>query len=68
MSIGIIGVGLPGTAIAQRPLQRGFPVIGYDLAEERRAMLRQLGGVAALSAKEVAHRCDASSSVSPIRR
>ena len=55
--IGVIGLGLIGTSLAQRLLQAGFPVAGFDIAVERRDNLARLGGVACASAKEVGERC-----------
>jgi 3-hydroxyisobutyrate dehydrogenase-like beta-hydroxyacid dehydrogenase len=57
-TIGIIGLGLMGTALAQRLLHRGLGVLGYDLSAERRDELVQAGGQAAGSAVEVARQCE----------
>lgn len=56
--IGLIGLGLMGSAIAERLRAAGFSVIGYDVAAPARARLRQLGGTPAPSAKEVFVSCD----------
>ena len=56
--IGIIGLGLVGTAIAQRLLRRGTSVIGFDLADLRREGLELAGGCAVDSALAVAAECD----------
>jgi 3-hydroxyisobutyrate dehydrogenase-like beta-hydroxyacid dehydrogenase len=55
-TIGIVGLGLVGRAIAQRLLQAGHAVIGFDLQEPARAALQVLGGAAAASAQEVGQR------------
>jgi 3-hydroxyisobutyrate dehydrogenase-like beta-hydroxyacid dehydrogenase len=55
-SVGLIGVGLLGTALAERLLAGGFAVFGHDVSEERLRKLRKLGGEPA-SAREVAGRC-----------
>jgi 3-hydroxyisobutyrate dehydrogenase-like beta-hydroxyacid dehydrogenase len=55
--VGIIGVGLLGTAIAERFLARGWPVLGFDRDPARLAALRQLGGETVDSAAAVADRC-----------
>jgi 3-hydroxyisobutyrate dehydrogenase-like beta-hydroxyacid dehydrogenase len=55
--VGVIGLGLIGTSLAQRLLQAGFPVAGYDIAADRRDHLARLGGIACASAKEVGERC-----------
>jgi 3-hydroxyisobutyrate dehydrogenase-like beta-hydroxyacid dehydrogenase len=57
MSIGVIGLGLIGASLAKRLLQAGFQVAGFDIAEDRRSHLAQLGGIACASAGEVAERC-----------
>jgi 3-hydroxyisobutyrate dehydrogenase-like beta-hydroxyacid dehydrogenase len=54
--IGIVGLGLVGRAIAQRLLQAGHAVIGFDLQEPARTALLALGGAAAASAQEVGQR------------
>lgn len=56
-TLGLIGVGLLGSALAERALAAGFTVIGYDIAAECRSQLQKLGGTAASSAAEVAERC-----------
>ena len=53
-TIGIIGIGLVGTALAENLLKSGFDVVGFDIAEEKRLYLEQLGGKAAFSPKDVA--------------
>ena len=55
--VGVIGLGLIGTSLAQRLLLAGFPVTGYDLAEARRRNFEQLGGMVCTSAKAVGERC-----------
>ncbi len=55
--VGVIGLGLIGASLAQRLLQGGFPVAGFDIATERRDNLARLGGTACASAKEVGERC-----------
>jgi len=55
--IGVIGLGLIGTALAQRLLQAGFAVAGYDIATERRDNLVRFGGIACPSAKAVGEQC-----------
>jgi len=56
--IGVIGLGLLGTALAQRFLIARNRVLGYDLSAERRAALESAGGRAANSALEVVEQCD----------
>jgi 3-hydroxyisobutyrate dehydrogenase-like beta-hydroxyacid dehydrogenase len=56
-SIGLIGIGLMGTALAQRLLDAGFDVVGFDLDPARREALEKAGGRSASSVLEVADRC-----------
>lgn len=55
--LGLIGLGLMGTAVATRLLQAGFSVLGCDLVESCVAVLVRQGGKAA-SAEEVLRRCE----------
>ena len=55
--IGVIGLGLIGASLAQRLLQAGYAVAGYDIAAERRENLVRLGGTACASARDVGERC-----------
>lgn len=57
--IGLIGVGLVGTALAERLLGAGFTVVGHDVSDERQRALQTLGGTAAPDAGAVAAACDA---------
>jgi len=56
-SVGVIGLGLIGTSLAQRLLQAGFSVAGYDVAADRRDLLSRHGGIACALAQEVGERC-----------
>jgi L-threonate 2-dehydrogenase len=58
MKIGIIGIGIMGTAIARNLIAAGLPVIGFDIAADRRDELRAMGGEAAGSATDVAVRAE----------
>jgi 3-hydroxyisobutyrate dehydrogenase-like beta-hydroxyacid dehydrogenase len=42
--VGMVGLGLLGTALAERFLRSGWTVTGYDLNSERLTALAQLGG------------------------
>lgn len=53
-TIGIIGLGLLGSALAERLLSQGRAVLGFDLEAARNAHLVELGGVATDSALKVA--------------
>lgn len=57
-TVGLIGLGLMGTALAERFLQAGFSVVGFDVASERRHWLTSAGGTATASASDVAAECD----------
>jgi 3-hydroxyisobutyrate dehydrogenase-like beta-hydroxyacid dehydrogenase len=54
----LIGVGLLGSAIAERLLERGFGVLGYDCVPRQRESLAAKGGRAASSAAEVVRLCE----------
>jgi 3-hydroxyisobutyrate dehydrogenase-like beta-hydroxyacid dehydrogenase len=56
--VGLIGIGLVGTALAERLRAAGFDVVGFDIDPERCAALAALGGTVAVSANDVADRCD----------
>ena len=56
--LGLIGIGLLGTAIAERLLHAGRQVLGWDLSPGRCAELARLGGRAASSIAEVVSLCD----------
>jgi L-threonate 2-dehydrogenase len=55
---GVIGVGLMGTACAQRLMQAGFEVLAYDVDEAKRTAIAGAGARAAASVAEVAAACD----------
>jgi 3-hydroxyisobutyrate dehydrogenase-like beta-hydroxyacid dehydrogenase len=57
-TIGLIGLGLVGQALAGRLLQHGYAVLGHDLREEARAALAQRGGTPAAGAREIGARCE----------
>src|SRR5438128_328260 len=57
--IGIVGVGLLGTAVAQRLLDAGFEVCGYDTRPEQLDALRGRGLKLAASVRETAVGSDA---------
>jgi len=56
-AVGLIGIGLMGTALACRLLDAGYRVIGFDIAPARRDALRAMGGEPVESVAEVAARC-----------
>lgn len=56
--IGLIGVGLVGTALAERLLANEYPVVGYDIVPAQCDRLRELGGRAADNPRDVAEAVD----------
>ncbi len=54
--VGLVGIGLMGSAFARRMLAAGFKVVGFDIAPARREDLRKLGGEPVDSVAEVARR------------
>ncbi|UCD57569.1 MAG: NAD(P)-dependent oxidoreductase [Candidatus Hydrogenedentota bacterium] len=56
--IGLVGVGLVGTAIAERLLSANFDVVGFDIDSARCRHLKELGGKAVSSPAEVAQETD----------
>lgn len=56
-TLGLIGLGLLGSALAERFLEAGFVVVGYDTNAERCRTLERLGGRVAASAVAVAREC-----------
>ncbi|WP_301297423.1 NAD(P)-dependent oxidoreductase [Prauserella halophila] len=58
MPVGVIGLGGMGTAYARRLLGRGFPVLGFDIAEGARERLHAAGGIVARNGSEVASQCE----------
>lgn len=57
-TIGLIGVGLMGIALAERLLAGGLAVTGWDINPERSDLLTRLGGESVASAGEVVARCE----------
>ena len=52
--VGIIGLGIMGSAMAASLIGAGFPVLGYDVLAKRRGVLAKAGGRAARSVREIA--------------
>jgi 3-hydroxyisobutyrate dehydrogenase-like beta-hydroxyacid dehydrogenase len=57
-SVGVIGLGIMGSAMSANLVKAGFGVHGYDVLPARRAELKSAGGAPASSAMEVASLCD----------
>jgi 3-hydroxyisobutyrate dehydrogenase-like beta-hydroxyacid dehydrogenase len=51
--VGVIGLGIMGSAMAANLLRAGYRVVGYDVLEKRRRDHRRSGGEAALSCGDV---------------
>jgi 3-hydroxyisobutyrate dehydrogenase-like beta-hydroxyacid dehydrogenase len=64
-TMGMVGLGLLGHALASRLRAAGHAVIGYDVAPERRDALVALGGIVAADAGDVAKRSEAVCTVLP---
>lgn len=56
--LGLIGLGLMGSAFAARLLRAGYPVLGFDLDPACRAALASQGGRVAATTGEVFQQCD----------
>lgn len=56
--IGVVGLGAMGSAVVNRLMRAGRPVVGYDLVEARTTALAGQGMLAADSPAAVARRCD----------
>ena len=57
-NVGLIGIGLVGKALAERLLQAGFRVVGFDVEARCVDELVRLGGEAAASTRAVAQAAD----------
>jgi 3-hydroxyisobutyrate dehydrogenase-like beta-hydroxyacid dehydrogenase len=57
-TIGVIGLGIMGGAMASNLLKAGFRVIGYDVAAAARRSHARAGGTAARSGADVGRRAD----------
>ncbi len=55
-TVGLIGIGLMGTALARRLLDAGYGVVGFDIDPARRADFAGMGGEPVESVAEVARR------------
>jgi 3-hydroxyisobutyrate dehydrogenase-like beta-hydroxyacid dehydrogenase len=55
--VGMIGLGLVGSALSARLIDAGLPMIGFDIDAARCEALRASGGEAAASASELIAKC-----------
>jgi putative dehydrogenase len=58
LPVGVIGLGVMGSAMSGNLVKAGFQVVGYDVRPGQVQILVGKGGTAAASAKEVAERCE----------
>lgn len=56
--VGMVGLGIMGSAMSVNLMRAGFQVLGYDVASKQRAAHRKAGGSLARSSSEIARRCD----------
>ena len=56
-TVGVIGLGIMGSAIAANLVKAGFEVIGTDLLREARSALKKAGGRPVASSGEVGKAC-----------
>jgi 2-hydroxy-3-oxopropionate reductase len=56
--IGIVGLGLMGSALTERLIGAGFGVAGFDIDAEKQRVWRRLRGAGAASLAELAELCD----------
>jgi len=54
--IGLIGIGLVGTALAKNLLSNGFSVAGFDIDPARCAALEKIGGISVSTPMEIAEK------------
>ncbi len=57
-TVGMIGLGIMGSAMSANLARAGFRVAGFDVVPRRRAEHARSGGIAARSPREVARRAD----------
>jgi len=57
-TIGLVGLGIIGTAFTRNLIEDGFSVVGYDIDPDRVEILKTAGGLAAASAADAADRSD----------
>lgn len=55
--IGLIGLGLLGSAIAERLMYAGIRIKGFDLNPDRQLEFEHFGGLSAMDARQIASEC-----------
>jgi len=58
MTVGVVGLGIMGSAFARNILDAGFTVVGHDILQDNVKSLVEMGGTAASSARDTAIRSD----------
>ena len=56
-SVGMIGLGIMGSAMSVNLMKAGFQVVGYDVVPRAMQRHRQAGGTVARNCREIAKRC-----------
>jgi putative dehydrogenase len=56
--VGVVGIGIMGTAMMRNLARAGFEVVGYDVAAPAMARLAEAGGIAAVSPRDVAEKAE----------
>ncbi len=56
--VGMIGLGIMGSAMSANLIRAGFKVVGYDVVPRARREHRKAGGSVARNCQEVARKCD----------
>lgn len=56
--VGMIGLGIMGSAMSANLIRAGFKVVGYDVVPKARQAHRKAGGGVARNCQEVAKKCD----------
>jgi L-threonate 2-dehydrogenase len=56
--VGMIGLGIMGSAMSANLIRAGFKVVGYDVVPRARREHRKAGGSVAHNCQEVARKCD----------
>lgn len=57
-AVGMIGLGIMGSAMSGNLVKAAFKVLGYDVLPKRRSEHKKAGGIAARNCREVARRCE----------
>jgi L-threonate 2-dehydrogenase len=57
-NVGIIGLGIMGSAMSANLIRAGFKVVGYDVLAQRRSEHQKAGGMAVRGCRDVARKCD----------